>query len=119
MRSALRSANGRYWLLTAIAALVWTGAVAAQALPKLPDELKLAKSADSPGQVFFNHASHVDAAKPQCTTCHPKDFKILKSSPSRAPITHEDMEKGRLCGSCHDGKKSFGLQDDCTMCHRE
>ncbi|MCX6544793.1 MAG: hypothetical protein NTV05_10325 [Acidobacteria bacterium] len=27
------------------------------------------------------------------------------------------MKQGRACGACHDGKKSFGV-DDCTMCHR-
>jgi c(7)-type cytochrome triheme protein len=108
-----------FWAAAAAAALLWTGAVAAQTLPKLPDEVKLAKSEDSPGQVYFNHASHVDPESPSCTSCHPKDFKILKASPARPPIKHEVMEKGQLCGSCHDGKKSFGLQDDCTMCHRE
>jgi c(7)-type cytochrome triheme protein len=111
--------NMGYWVCVAAGALLWTGAVAAQTLPRLPDELKLAKSEGSPGQVFFNHASHVDADKPRCTTCHPKAFRILKASPARAAIRHEDMEKGQLCGSCHDGKTSFGLQDDCTMCHRE
>jgi c(7)-type cytochrome triheme protein len=92
--------------------------VAAQTLPKLPDALMLAKAADSPGQVIFNHASHVDAAKPACTACHPKEFRILKGSAPATPIKHADMEKGRQCGKCHDGKTSFGMTDDCTLCHQ-
>jgi c(7)-type cytochrome triheme protein len=34
------------------------------------------------------------------------------------PVTHADMEKGRYCGACHDGKKGFAL-DDCAACHQD
>lgn len=101
-----------------IVAAAWCAGVAAASLPKLPGELAIARSADSPGQVTFNHASHVDAAKPACTGCHPREFRILKSKTAAAPIKHADMEKGRQCGKCHDGKTSFGIADDCTMCHK-
>ena len=90
----------------------------AASLPKLPGELAIARSADSPGQVIFNHATHVDEAKPACTGCHPREFRILKANAGKTPIRHADMEKGRQCGKCHDGKTSFGLTDDCTMCHK-
>jgi c(7)-type cytochrome triheme protein len=101
------------------AALLAGGALAAQVLPKLPDGLPLPQSADSPAQVTFNHVTHVDEAKPACTTCHPSLFRILpKGSPRpKATITHAAMEKGELCGACHDGKKAFALADDCTLCH--
>ena len=105
-------------LFVVAAALVlaaWGAVVAAQTLPRLPDAIQIARADGSPGQVIFNHASHVDAARPACTTCHPREFRILKDT-KRAAITHAEMEKGRRCGTCHDGKKSFGL-DDCTMCH--
>lgn len=93
----------------------WGTALAAQSLPKLPEALQLARGTDSPGQVIFNHASHVDVDKPSCTGCHPRQFRILKDT-KRAAITHADMEKGRQCGACHDGKHASGM-DDCTMCH--
>ncbi|HSL23076.1 MAG TPA: c(7)-type cytochrome triheme domain-containing protein [Vicinamibacterales bacterium] len=96
--------------------IVLCGSVAFAALPKLPGPLPLAPSPDSPGTVTFNHESHVDAGRPSCTTCHPKLFKILKRT-ARTPMTHERMNKGEQCGSCH-GKTSFGFEDDCTMCHR-
>lgn len=88
----------------------------AQSMPKLPDGLQVPKAADSPGQVTFNHGTHVDADKPSCTGCHPREFPILKAS-KRTAITHADMEKGKYCGSCHDGKKAFAM-DDCSYCHQ-
>jgi c(7)-type cytochrome triheme protein len=105
-------------LILAAAAMWCASAAAASSLPKLPGELQIAKAADSPGQVVFNHASHVDEAKPSCTGCHPREFRILKAKTPAAPIKHADMEKGRQCGRCHDGKTSFNMTDDCSMCHK-
>lgn len=93
----------------------WAGAVVTSALA-LPKPVALPQSADSPGVVTFNHESHVDANQPNCTSCHPTLFKILKRT-ARAPLTHDGMTQGRACGACH-GKTSFGFEDDCTMCHR-
>jgi c(7)-type cytochrome triheme protein len=104
--------------LLVLAAAVWAVGLGAASLPKLPGELAIARSADSPGQVIFNHATHVDDAKPACTGCHPREFRILKANAGKTPIRHADMEKGRQCGKCHDGKTSFGIADDCTMCHK-
>ena len=98
------------------AALMFVGSVAFAALPKLPGPLPLPQTGDSPGAVTFNHESHVDANHPDCTTCHPKRFKILKRT-APTPMTHEQMKQGQQCGACH-GKTSFGFEDDCTMCHR-
>lgn len=94
---------------------------AAQDLPRLVDQVKLHQSAESPGQVTFNHSTHVGMqAKPECTACHPKAFRILKADAGKRPaITHAAMEKGAYCGACHDGKKAFALQDDCTNCHKQ
>jgi c(7)-type cytochrome triheme protein len=104
------------WVTGALALLLagWGGALYANTL-RMPDALPLPRAAESPGQVIFNHASHVDADKPACTACHPREFRILKTT-KRAPIRHADMEKGKQCGSCHDGKKAFAM-DDCTTCH--
>lgn len=44
----------------------------AQSMSRLPGELKLTQSADSPGVVLFHHETHVDTDKPSCTTCHPR-----------------------------------------------
>jgi c(7)-type cytochrome triheme protein len=109
------------FLLTATALLLAcameTGAAFAQTLPRLPAEIRLARSADSPGQVTFDHATHVDSAKPNCLTCHSQEFNILKAS-ARRPIRHDNFDQHRQCGKCHDGKNAFKVEDDCTNCHR-
>jgi c(7)-type cytochrome triheme protein len=104
-------------LLTATALLLGAGLAAAYELPRLPGPLALKRGADSPGQVTFQHDSHVDAARPACLSCHPERFSMLgaTSTEKRPAITHERMSAGRDCGACH-GKDAFGL-DDCTMCH--
>ncbi len=110
------------WLAVVIVvACIGLGAAAlGQDLPKLPDALTLPQSGDSPGKVTFLHVSHM-GERPDCTQCHPRLFSIMKQ-PAGAPaagqkITHANMEKGRQCGACHNGKKAFGF-DDCSACHR-
>jgi c(7)-type cytochrome triheme protein len=103
--------------MVAASLVIFAVALGAQSMPKLPDGTQLPKGAESPGQVVFNHSTHVDESNPDCTTCHPKVFRILKSTKVRTPIVHARMEKGELCGMCHDGKKAFALDEDCTFCH--
>ena len=102
-------------LLTALPALLCVAA--AGPLPKLPADAALQQGEGSPGVVTFRHTTHVDSARPDCTTCHSRLFPILKSS-KQPVLKHADMEKGKLCGSCHDGKSAHGF-DDCTTCHTE
>jgi c(7)-type cytochrome triheme protein len=106
-------------LVSFTALLLGTGLAAAHELPRLPGPLALKRGADSPGQVTFQHGSHVDAARPACLSCHPERFSMLGASQAgkRPAITHERMTAGRDCGACH-GKEAFGL-DDCTSCHAE
>lgn len=100
--------------------LALAGVTAAQnRMPNLPAAYVMPQTGDSPGKVTFNHESHVDPAAPNCTACHPKLFKILKpgAAADGKAITHAAMEKGQSCGACHNGQKSFAM-DDCTLCHR-
>jgi len=114
----------RSWSLVAVLAIIvaigGVGLAVGQDLPKLPSDLTLPQSPDSPGKVTFAHASHVGMqARPDCTQCHPKLFSILKAQarPSADRITHARMEKGQKCGACHNGKTAFGF-DNCSSCHR-
>jgi c(7)-type cytochrome triheme protein len=108
-------------VVLAIIVAIGAGGVAfGQNLPKLPADVTLPRSSDSPGKVIFAHPSHVGMrAKPDCTQCHPKLFSILKQQPRQTAdrITHARMEKGQKCGACHNGKAAFGF-DNCTSCHR-
>jgi c(7)-type cytochrome triheme protein len=102
--------------ITVVLVLAWTAAVGAATL-KLPDGLALPQGGDSPGVVTFYHETHVDPEKPNCTTCHPKQFRILKAT-KRMTITHERFDKGESCASCHNGKKAFAIDEDCSYCHK-
>jgi c(7)-type cytochrome triheme protein len=118
MRSRFPTTNG---LLALGCTTLCAAALSAQSLSRLPAGLALPRSADSPGQVTFLHETHVDPDRPDCTTCHPRLFSILKQDESarRVPIVHAQMEKGGQCGACHDGKRASAIEDDCTHCHRE
>jgi c(7)-type cytochrome triheme protein len=30
----------------------------------------------------------------------------------------KQMEKGKSCGACHDGKKAFSVKGECAKCHK-
>ena len=88
-------------------------------LPKLPKPIALPQSDGSPGQVSFDHETHVDSARPDCTVCHSKLFPLVKGKlPKSAPIDHATLDKGGKCGACHNGKAAFDLTT-CEMCHQE
>ncbi len=115
MRSHLRIARA----VVVTVAVVMAGSALAQNLPRLPADIALPQSGDSPGKVTFSHANHVSfQAKPDCTACHPKLAPILKAprDARRTPITHQAMLKGQACGACH-GKTAHGF-DDCATCHK-
>lgn len=90
----------------------------ATTLPRLPQDLALPQGETSPGKVTFRHLTHVDQEKPDCTTCHPTLFKILeREGPAPAETTyHSEMDSGRRCGACHDGKAAFAVEN-CVACH--
>ena len=90
-------------------------------LPKLPADFTFAKGENSPGQVSFSHETHLpraDANAPACTSCHHETgFALRRPGQARqAGVTMERMQKGQLCGACHDGKRATGL-DECSFCH--
>jgi c(7)-type cytochrome triheme protein len=113
-----KSLSGLF-LAGSCAGLLWAGAALAGDLPRLPQPVVLQQGTDSPGVVKFDHATHVDSAKPSCTGCHPGQFGILGRSAEQKPkaVTHARMESGEACGACH-GKKAFAFED-CTMCHAQ
>jgi c(7)-type cytochrome triheme protein len=63
--------------------------------------------------VTFDHATHV---KGECSVCHPRLFPMKSSAAKPRDGMHEET----ACGACHDGKKSFGVEDDksCFRCHK-
>lgn len=72
---------------------------------------------ESVGKVEFSHYSHMEqkSVGKNCPTCHNEVFHIVtKKNP---PVTMTEMEDGKSCGFCHDGKKAFSVSGDCATCH--
>jgi c(7)-type cytochrome triheme protein len=87
----------------------------------LPDVFEFPVGEGSPGQVSFNHETHVprieDTAR-ACATCHETSFSLRRRGQALTGlVTMERMKKGELCGACHNGSKAFAV-DDCTSCHQ-
>jgi c(7)-type cytochrome triheme protein len=66
------------------------------------------------GKVVFDGKAHADTGA-KCADCHskPKLFEMKK-----APLKMDDMKAGKSCGTCHDGKKAFGVSE-CAKCHKK
>lgn len=70
---------------------------------------------ESFGQVVFSHDIHLEAVGSNCEACHNKIYNIVtKKNPT---YTMADMQKGKSCGTCHDGKQAFSVDKDCMSCH--
>jgi c(7)-type cytochrome triheme protein len=94
-----------------------TGALvspSARAAFRMPPDVAMPQSADSPGAVVFPHAAHVDADAPECVACHGRGTPILARS---GPTPHADWHDASHCGACHDGKEATDIQEDCGKCH--
>ncbi|WP_298439359.1 cytochrome c3 family protein [Geobacter sp.] len=67
----------------------------------------------SMGEAAFSHEFHLGMFK--CVDCHTRIFKYKKGS---TPATMAEMETGKSCGACHNGKDAFSVKDDCVKCHK-
>lgn len=76
---------------------------------------RMAKVSGMPG-VSFSHWSH--RLRHTCRVCH---FELeFEMRANATEITHENNDKGKFCGACHDGKTAFAHRDDkCEKCHRD
>jgi len=65
------------------------------------------------GSINFSHKNHTGLYK--CGECHPQ---IFKTSRSKTKVSMKQMEAGKSCGSCHDGKTAFSVKENCATCHK-
>jgi c(7)-type cytochrome triheme protein len=79
---------------------------------KLPPDLIFETTVGADQAVTFRHTTHVEFANGRCVACHPAPFRMLR--PTRKASHAADS-----CGSCHDGTKAIGTddQDACSTCH--
>ncbi len=68
------------------------------------------------GKVIFDGKAHADAGL-KCADCHTKIWPMKKGPAMKMA----DMNAGKGCGVCHDGKKAFATsaQADCAKCHKK
>lgn len=114
--SALRGGRSRHLRrVIGALALIFVPVVVAVPIGVLatPEHIRLpqGEDQDEPGAVF----SHWTHSQFGCFACHPSIFPQYKKT-----FTHDDMDNGLYCGSCHNGKTAFSYDDvDCETCHRE
>jgi c(7)-type cytochrome triheme protein len=67
------------------------------------------------GNVNFSHKSHTGLYS--CADCHTPLYQTTRST---VKVSMQEMEKGKSCGSCHDGKTAFSVatDKDCDKCHK-
>lgn len=98
--------------------LIFSGIVAAlistMAMAEPPAANIITYKNRSMGKVEFNHSGHRDKIK-NCVICHTKIFSDDRSKNPR--LTMKDMENGKGCGVCHNGRASIIVQEDCHACH--
>ncbi|NTV49576.1 MAG: cytochrome c3 family protein [Geobacteraceae bacterium] len=68
------------------------------------------------GDVVFSHGTHVEGMALACTDCHDK---LYLSKGQHKTVTMKQMQKGKSCGTCHNGKKAFSVKGDCAKCHKK
>ena len=94
-------------------------AVAAAAKPVVGDirfERKTKGDEDFPPAVFPHWVHRVNF---KCYVCHTKSVGFEMKAGSAA-VTMDLIEEGKYCGTCHNGKRAFGVSfETCTRCHRK
>jgi c(7)-type cytochrome triheme protein len=69
------------------------------------------------GKVIFDGKVHADKGN-KCGACHTKIFQMKKGT---AKINMADINAGKFCGECHNGKTAFKTSDaaNCAKCHKK
>ena len=67
------------------------------------------------GKVTFTGDAHAGKGM-KCTECHSKIFKMKKGSTA---MKMADINAGKFCGECHNGKKAFKPAGNCAKCHKK
>lgn len=65
-------------------------------------------------EVVFSHSVHIAKTSGKCKSCHNGTVITGKEH----GVTMAQMEKGRTCGACHNGKRAFTVAGNCGNCHK-
>ena len=69
----------------------------------------------SMGKVTFKGDDHAGKGI-KCSECHSKIFKMKQGSTT---MKMADINAGKYCGVCHDGKRAFKPAGNCAKCHKK
>ena len=71
----------------------------------------------SAGKVVLSGSVHAEKGL-KCSDCQPKIFPMKKTSQA---LKMSEMNAGKYCGECHNGKKAFPTNNpaDCSKCHQK
>jgi len=81
----------------------------------MPDAVRIPVIKEHPGDIppdaaLFRHGTHATFV---CAVCHPATFPAYPLG-----FTHKEMNEGRFCATCHDGKASTAIAEmTCEACH--
>ena len=78
-----------------------------------PKEITFAIAGKKATPAIFSHKVHLGMDF-KCNVCHTKYFPFKAKS---LQITMTDMESGKGCGACHNGKDAFTVAGECGKCH--
>lgn len=94
-----------------------TAAIICSSIPAAALEIKdKTFITENAGKVVFSHASHLKKKTSKspnisCKACHNSAME------KGIHYTMAQMEQGKSCGQCHNGKSAFALAK-CTACHK-
>lgn len=72
----------------------------------------------SMGKVVFDGKIHADKGL-KCNDCHTKIFPMKKPGAEGSAKIASPHKAGDHCFACHDGKKAFTFEGNCTKCHKK
>jgi len=83
--------------------------------PAVGPDKTLAWQGGGSGRVVFEGKEHAEKGY-GCKDCHPGIFSMKQGA---AKITMAAMNRGELCGACHNGRVAFATSDmsKCHECH--
>ncbi len=102
------------------AALILSAALllAPVTISAVPEGIVLTWPDGATGTVFFDGTVHAKKGL-QCDACHVAGLFQTKKDADK--MTMSEMNKGRFCGACHNGKNAFSTNDanHCQRCHKK
>lgn len=65
--------------------------------------------------VLYSHDDHVGKFGLKCKQCH---HLIYTTVAGHLKATMAEMQNGKSCGTCHNGKNAFDVRNNCAKCHK-